>query len=193
MTGPDGERYEFDPGSFCLELLLTGGPGPHRRHESLCRPADLAAWIAGSRLARYGPLPAGQVRVRRPQLLALVRFRDTMWAALRKVAHGESPTAAELELINACTATALRPALAPDTGEPCWATPVSGTQILGTAARDAVELIGSRSDRLRECEANDCYLLFLDTSRPGARRWCSMRRCGNRHKVKAYRSRQDDS
>uniref|UniRef100_UPI0028119726 CGNR zinc finger domain-containing protein n=1 Tax=Streptomyces sp. TaxID=1931 RepID=UPI0028119726 len=25
--------------------------------------------------------------------------------------------------------------------------------------------------------------------RPGRRRWCSMERCGNRHKVRAYRSR----
>ncbi|MDI5982688.1 CGNR zinc finger domain-containing protein, partial [Amycolatopsis magusensis] len=30
----------------------------------------------------------------------------------------------------------------------------------------------------------------LDTSRPGNRRWCSMQRCGNRNKVKAYRERQ---
>jgi predicted RNA-binding Zn ribbon-like protein len=39
------------------------------------------------------------------------------------------------------------------------------------------------------CEGDDCYLMFFDTSRPGNRRWCSMQRCGNRHKVGAYRSR----
>jgi predicted RNA-binding Zn ribbon-like protein len=31
--------------------------------------------------------------------------------------------------------------------------------------------------------------MFYDTSRPGNRRWCSMQRCGNRHKVGNYRTR----
>ncbi|GGT12677.1 hypothetical protein GCM10010176_066800 [Nonomuraea spiralis] len=32
--------------------------------------------------------------------------------------------------------------------------------------------------------------LAVDTSRPGARRWCAMERCGNRHKLRALRARQ---
>ena len=31
--------------------------------------------------------------------------------------------------------------------------------------------------------------LFHDVSRSGARRWCSMQRCGNRHKVRQHRAR----
>ncbi|NEE48667.1 CGNR zinc finger domain-containing protein, partial [Streptomyces sp. SID8455] len=42
---------------------------------------------------------------------------------------------------------------------------------------------------IRTCGADDCRLLFVDTSRPGKRRWCSMERCGNRHKVRAHRAR----
>jgi predicted RNA-binding Zn ribbon-like protein len=33
-------------------------------------------------------------------------------------------------------------------------------------------------------------LHFQDTSKKGTRRWCSMRLCGNRHKVAAYADRQ---
>jgi hypothetical protein len=33
-------------------------------------------------------------------------------------------------------------------------------------------------------------VLYLDTTRSGTRRWCSMRRCGNRAKVRAHRARQ---
>ena len=35
-------------------------------------------------------------------------------------------------------------------------------------------------------------LLFVDQSRPGSRRWCSMQRCGNLAKVRSYRDRESD-
>src|SRR5690606_23867005 len=38
--------------------------------------------------------------------------------------------------------------------------------------------------RLRQCEA--CSWLFLDTSRGGRRRWCSMATCGNRAKARRH-------
>ena len=57
-------------------------------------------------------------------------------------------------------------------------------------ARDAVDLLGGPlADRIRECSAGDCALLFLDTSRAGQRRWCSMAACGARAKMAAYRAR----
>ncbi|WP_431965125.1 CGNR zinc finger domain-containing protein [Nocardia sp. bgisy134] len=34
-----------------------------------------------------------------------------------------------------------------------------------------------RAARIRACTADDCGLLFIDTSRPGHRRWYSMERC----------------
>jgi predicted RNA-binding Zn ribbon-like protein len=42
--------------------------------------------------------------------------------------------------------------------------------------------------RLRKCEA--CVVHFLDTSKKGSRRWCSMNICGNKIKVAAYQNRQ---
>ena len=42
--------------------------------------------------------------------------------------------------------------------------------------------------RVRQCDA--CVLHFLDTSKKGTRRWCSMQLCGNRLKVAAYARRQ---
>jgi predicted RNA-binding Zn ribbon-like protein len=40
-------------------------------------------------------------------------------------------------------------------------------------------------ERLRSCPR--CGWLFLDTSRGGKRRWCSMQVCGNREKVSRHR------
>ena len=42
--------------------------------------------------------------------------------------------------------------------------------------------------RLRKCEA--CVVHFLDTSKKGSRRWCSMNICGNKIKVASYQQRQ---
>jgi predicted RNA-binding Zn ribbon-like protein len=51
-------------------------------------------------------------------------------------------------------------------------------------------LSGGDLEHVRECEANDCTLLFHDTTKSRKRRWCSMAQCGNRMKVAAYRSRK---
>jgi predicted RNA-binding Zn ribbon-like protein len=68
---------------------------------------------------------------------------------------------------------------------------VRATQALSTLAREMIELLsGPFSGRIRECASGDCPLVFVDTSRPGARRWCSMERCGNRHKLRALRARR---
>jgi predicted RNA-binding Zn ribbon-like protein len=42
--------------------------------------------------------------------------------------------------------------------------------------------------RVRECEG--CIVHFLDTSKKGSRRWCSMNICGNKIKVAAYQQRK---
>lgn len=185
LIGEDGQRFLFDPGSFCLELLLTGGPA--QRDELLRAPTDVTDWLAGSRLASAAPVT--DVRVRLTELRQLKEFRDTMWSVARGLARGDTVEPRHVELINDCAGATLRPELDP-AGVRRWASPVTGDQILGAAARDAIELIGQSVDRLRECHADDCSLLFVDTSRPGSRRWCSMQRCGNRNKVKSYRNRQ---
>ena len=43
--------------------------------------------------------------------------------------------------------------------------------------------------RVKLCGADDCRWAFLDTTKNGSRNWCSMRSCGNRAKVQAYRAR----
>lgn len=52
-------------------------------------------------------------------------------------------------------------------------------------------LVEADHSRLRQCEA--CVLHFLDTSKKGSRRWCSMNICGNKLKVAAYQQRRRDS
>jgi predicted RNA-binding Zn ribbon-like protein len=56
-------------------------------------------------------------------------------------------------------------------------------------AISVAELLSSApAARLRKCEA--CVVHFLDTSKKGSRRWCSMNICGNKIKVAAYQQRK---
>jgi predicted RNA-binding Zn ribbon-like protein len=56
-----------------------------------------------------------------------------------------------------------------------------------------IELLsGPLSERIRECASDNCPLVFVDSSRPGTRRWCVMERCGNRNKLRALRTRRSE-
>jgi predicted RNA-binding Zn ribbon-like protein len=80
------------------------------------------------------------------------------------------------------------PALRPEGGTTV-VTPTAAAA-LATIARDAIDLFGGPlAERVRTCAAADCGLLFVDASRPGLRRWCSMERCGTRTKVRRHRGK----
>ncbi len=67
----------------------------------------------------------------------------------------------------------------------------SPSGILWPIADALMSLITSDKFRfVRQCEADDCILLFHDLSKSHRRRWCSMTTCGNRMKVAAFRSRK---
>lgn len=185
MVSRDGQRWQFDAGTFALELLLSGGPGPYAIWEVLHTPDDLAGWLRESRLA---PLP--ELEIDAGELVRIREFRDTLWPVAAAVAHDETPDAGTLAALNDFARPGPVPTLDPATMTRTWIGPVTGDQILGAAVGDMVALFsGGMTDRIRECGGDNCKLLFLDTSRPGTRRWCSMQRCGNRHKVRSHRSR----
>ncbi|NRD79148.1 CGNR zinc finger domain-containing protein [Bacillus sp. BRMEA1] len=48
-------------------------------------------------------------------------------------------------------------------------------------------------DRIRKCEHENCILYFIDTSKSGKRRWCSMETCGNRQKAAEFYARKKRS
>ena len=61
--------------------------------------------------------------------------------------------------------------------------------LLAPLAHSAAKLF-TEADRSRVRRCGQCVLHFLDTSKKGTRRWCSMQLCGNRLKVAAYARRQ---
>ncbi|MBW5422867.1 zf-CGNR multi-domain protein [Streptomyces sp. BG9H] len=186
MRAHSGATYRFDPGALCLELLTTGGPGEFRRYEVLHTPGDLAAWAERSRLT-----PTPELVVTGGEVADARRLRDALFRVTTARALGETPDPADLDIVNEAAAhPPLAPAVGPDGGRR-WAGGADGTGLLATVARDAVELLtGPFAHRIRICASDNCRLIYVDTSRPGRRRWCAMEHCGNLHKVRTLRARR---
>jgi len=62
--------------------------------------------------------------------------------------------------------------------------------VLAPIARAAADLvIATDPARVRRCASHPCSRWFVDTSKGGRRRWCSMATCGNRAKAAKHRQR----
>ena len=71
-----------------------------------------------------------------------------------------------------------------------YQTSADASGLLWPVAEALINLVSSdKFQFVRQCEADDCILLFHDLSKSHRRRWCSMATCGNRMKVAAFRSR----
>jgi predicted RNA-binding Zn ribbon-like protein len=71
-----------------------------------------------------------------------------------------------------------------------WRVPMvtpSVAEVLAPVLWSAADLaLATARVRLRECANPKCRWLFLDDSKSGTRRWCSMSACGNRAKVQRH-------
>jgi predicted RNA-binding Zn ribbon-like protein len=184
VTVPLAVGTPFDSGALCLDLVYTGGPGDLSRWERLHTAADLSAWL------RDGPLRLPVGAADDDDLVAALRLREHLRVLLTAAATGAALPPDPVTAVNA--AAAQPPPVPVLRGDRTvgWATPVTVPSVLSLLARDALDVLGRPSSgRLKECAAHDCPLMFLDDSGAGARRWCSMQRCGNRSKVRAQRAR----
>lgn len=75
--------------------------------------------------------------------------------------------------------------------KPCLAPRAGGVD--GALGRILTAIASAQEDgsweRLKACRAEDCSWAFVDHARNRSRAWCSMRSCGNRAKLRAYRER----
>jgi predicted RNA-binding Zn ribbon-like protein len=187
LEDPRGGSFRFDAGAVSLDFAHTGGEGQYAVFESLHEPADLGEWLAEPPLAAVVTVP-----VTARELAAAKALRQAIWdAAHARAAQRPLPAGAVAAINRAAAAAPLVPELAAGGMTAGWAAPVRATQALSTLARETIELLsGPLSGRIRECASEDCHLVFVDSSRPGSRRWCAMERCGNRHKLRALRARR---
>lgn len=172
----------FRPGAICLEFGYTGGFGTgFQGGERLRVPEDLTEWLH----QHFSP---AVVAADEQDLAHALNFRSCIIDVAHALARGSRLPEDALACIDVLAA---RPGIpgqidAPAAVKSPW--PVECA--LATIAGNAMITFSQRFVRLRVCAAQDCDLVFYDGSAAGARRWCSMRRCGNRAKVRAHRARK---
>jgi len=182
---PAGELrdgFRFRGGRIALDLTASlVGRKRAQPTDLLGTPADLARWLAAAGLGPVTPPPEPA------DLAAAHELREAIYRLVVDRIHHRSLAAADRSVVNRRAAQpAPAPQLTADGGQ-AWIGTDAPT-LLAAVARDAVALVGGEeAERLRICAA--CPIVFLDTSRAGVRRWCSMLACGNRAKVREFRER----
>jgi predicted RNA-binding Zn ribbon-like protein len=184
---PEGEMlFRFSSGRLCLSFCATVGERWRRSFERLRRPEDLGRWLQEAGLAQDPPPVSAELMVHAREL------REAIYQMVRAGMVGEEGPAADRARVNE---HARQPPVAiqigPGGARELWVATKAADAGLASIAADAVDLLTSNAiQRVRECDAADCALLFLDTSRPGRRRWCADGACGSRSRSATYRKRR---
>jgi predicted RNA-binding Zn ribbon-like protein len=180
FVSADGVRWWFDSGDIALDFAYTGSMGGRPEWERWHGAEDLERWIE----ERFGV----RVTATAADLRRAKRLRDAIARLVTDVSRGRPQRPDQQAIVNRYAA---QPDVAPQLGS--GPPPPKVDQLLATLAREAVHLLSDHANRIRECGADDCAVVYVDTSRSGNRRWCSMSRCGNRHKVRQQRARHASS
>jgi predicted RNA-binding Zn ribbon-like protein len=174
--------FRFGLGHVTLDFLATLGGRPGSQIERLAAPRDLSRWIAEAGIAATS-------HPSRELLDDARELREAIRRLLDCARQGGRPSASDLSLVNEWGRS---PVAAPQIGPGFTRVSVGPDPVTGALAhiaRESVEFMtGPELARVRTCAG--CTLLFVDRSRPGTRRWCSMDRCGNRNKTAHYRQKR---
>ena len=152
--------------------------------ESLETPAALAEWLVGQGLVEPGTkASAADLR----DALELREALRTLLAAHNDVEGDVDAASAVLERVSRAAKLGVCFARGGLHLEP------QSTGVRAALGRIVAEVATAMSEgtwaRMKACRAQDCLWVFLDTAKNQSRAWCSMKSCGNREKVRAYRAR----
>ena len=120
-----------------------------------------------------------------------INLREAMYAVFSALLNRQTVPAVAMDTLNAYIQdAALHSRLLPSAGRCEWRFDDLGSAfdaMLWPIARAAADLLASSDVALvRACSSPTCQWYFLDTSKNHHRRWCSMKQCGNRAKVRKF-------
>ena len=187
--------------TMCLDFVNTLAYRGSSKTESLHTLADLIQWCsnAGAASARL----AEKIRAwseRHPKRGSeifgdAIVLREAIYRIFHAVVGDANPGTADLELLNRALSDApSRVTLQRATGGFGWQVeedkPSAAVMLAPVLWSAGDLLVGLQLARVRECSNEKCLWLFLDDSKNGTRRWCSMQACGNRAKAHRHYLRQ---
>ena len=206
-------HFVFDGGTLALDLLNTWRFNADQPLDLLQSPEDLVIWLAAAGLpdGAYCAELSSSPPNRRILLDEALWLRRDILLIVQSLVAGELPPPYTVDALNRIltesgTSFRLDSLTIPPEGD--QEERMEGQLVLNvhehissvlgvlqpialSAARIVTE---ATPTRIRQCASSNCMYWFLDTSKSGRRRWCSMSRCGNRAKVaKHYRQRSTPS
>jgi predicted RNA-binding Zn ribbon-like protein len=177
------------PHNLQLVIDLVNTLDVEQQEDGIATAGQLAQW-----LAEAGLLPDDPPVLRAPQVAQAAELREALRAVLVAHTHGEVNDEAGLALERVAEKGRLSVGFEPD-GSIRIAPRASGYP--GILARLLVPVAHAAMDgtwqRLKACDADDCLEAFYDQSRNRSGRWCDMAVCGNRTKVRTYRTKSADA
>ena len=187
--------FEFLGGNLALDFTNSvHNHGAEDCGDDLTSAADWVEWAAQAKLlssteARELRRSADESRFRRA-----LKLRELLYALFSAAAEGTKPDAASLREFQALYRETLRQLELRPTGshyQLAWPSAMNPLdRLLHEIVRSAGELLTSDAlARVRQCSGESCSWLFVDSSRNGMRRWCDMKACGNRDKVRRFRKK----
>lgn len=205
LEAPPRKKFRFVGGNLALDFTNTmGGKRGQIERENLHTYIDFLSWcwqvgLVDKALGEHLCIRAAKRPVEAAGVLArAIRLREAVFR-LFAAADGRRRSAKEdLAVLNHELALGLG-RLRVDAGKAKntfaweWTMDPSATDSpLGPVARAAADLLTTPHllDHVRVCDGGNCGWLFIDTSKNHSRRWCDMRDCGNRAKVRRHRLKQ---
>jgi predicted RNA-binding Zn ribbon-like protein len=182
-SGELRDGFKFRSDHLALDLAATvAGRLKQVPNDMLAAPADLDRWLVAAGLTPSAP-HATDDDLRRAREL-----REGLFRLGRSCVEGRPYVARDIAAVNrAAQRSPPTPRLTAEGVTWRWD---GVSDLLSVIARAGIELFGGdQADRIRACHGAGCSILFLDLSRGGDRRWCSMAACGNRAKLAEFRKR----
>jgi predicted RNA-binding Zn ribbon-like protein len=192
--------FDFCGGHVALDFVNTVGDRGGDHDEHLATYGDLVAWAEARGVvsrAEAGRVRRGAVaapEAARAAYRRAIRLREVIYRVFQRRAAGKPPAADDLATLNRFVAELYRDAQLVAAGDRLVLETGSAADTLdrpfAPVIRAAVDLLtGDQAPLVGTCADHTCGWLFLDTTRNRTRRWCTMQDCGNRNKVRRFRSR----
>ncbi|MFL6299125.1 MAG: CGNR zinc finger domain-containing protein [Terriglobales bacterium] len=195
--------FEFISDDPALDFVNTvdNRNDPERRKELLNTYSDLLAWATEAHLLTQADAEGLKNKATKSssQARAALRrakiLREALYRIFSAIAEEKQPSPSDVALLDSFDKQAMahrRIGRDPQGGYG-WQWRTDGDEldiVLWQVAKAGAELLTSDLVyNVRACAAEPCRWLFVDMSRNHKRRWCDMRICGNREKVRRFQQR----
>ena len=195
-------KFELIAGNVCLDFVNTLDDRPSaqpkellKNYYELARFGEDTGILTGAQLDFFYDLAHHDPDETKDAMRRAINLRESLHAIFMAVINKQKAPQLAMDRLNAnLHDVALHSRLVQVEGKLEWRFEDMNSAydaMLWPIVRAAADLLTSSDVALvRTCSSPTCQWLFLDTSKNHHRRWCSMKQCGNRAKVRRFYARK---